>query len=569
MPQDVGRHHLCCNGCASKANTVPFGLGERYILRRLLKPGGMGYVFAADDRSLGRDVALKIPILPTDDPERSRAVERFRTEIQAIQSLHHPNINRVLDDGHSGEYYYYVMPYLCGGTLGERLAAAPRPEVRESVEWVLAIADAMTYSHAIGVVHRDLKPSNLIFDESGVLLVTDFGLALFTDDPLMTRITNEGDIIGSPFYMSPEQARGMPKWHGPSCDIYSLGVILYETITGQKPFAGNGISLINAIRAGKPRKPRSINPKIDLTLEKICLSAMALLIDDRYPTMQEFATALARYLGRPERLSGAALLVEVGPERPNIYRSGRRGIEMAKIPPGEFVMGSEADELERPPSRVRIETPFLISVNPVTQSLYEAITGSLPLSAFRGRSDRPVDTVSWSDAIRFCNLLSVLDGIEPYYSIDADGRIVLGEGTGYRLPTEAEWEYACRGGCTGSYCYGDDTNRLVEFAWYAENSGGETHEVGKLAPNFYGLHDIHGNLWEWCWDWYAPYRKARPGGGSAVVDPRGPDNGHERVLRGGCWNADSHRLRSTARNYYFPMESLWYFGFRLTRSLKS
>jgi formylglycine-generating enzyme required for sulfatase activity len=569
LPGDIGKPYRCFNGCASIADRAAFGLENRYSLRRLLEPGGMSHVFLAFDRSLGQEVALKIPILPAHELERHRAIERFRNEVQSLQSLHHPHINRILDEGQVDEYYYYVMPYLPGGTLSDRLKARPRPEIRESVEWVLAIADAMAYAHAIGVVHRDLKPSNLIFDDRGSILISDFGLAMFIDDPLRTRITHVGDVIGSPHYMSPEQARGMPQWHGPSCDIYSLGVILYEAIAGQKPFNGDANRLMSAIKAGNPKKPRAINPEIDLELQKICLKAMARLIPDRYLSMQEFAGALVHYLGRPERPAGAELLVEVGPQRPNVFLSGRRRIEMAKIPAGEFVMGSDADELERPPCVVRIGASFLIAIYPVTQVLYEAITGSLPLSAFRGRGDRPVDSVSWFDAIRFCNLLSVYDGFKPYYSIEADDRIDRGQGTGYRLPTEAEWEYACRGGGTASYCYGDDPHRLDEFAWYAENSSEETHDVGKLAPNSYGLHDVHGNLWEWCWDWSASYRKRRPTSGPAIVDPHGPDDGSERVLRGGCWNADRHWVRSSARNGYYPQEPLWFFGFRLARTLRA
>jgi formylglycine-generating enzyme required for sulfatase activity len=425
----------------------------------------------------------------------------------------------------------------------------------------------MAYSHAIGVVHRDLKPANLIFDRTGNLLVSDFGLALFVDDdPLRSRITDSGDIIGTPFYMSPEQARGMPSWHGPPCDIYSLGVILYESITGEKPFTGNRDQVRDAIKKGNPRKPQSINSQVDLELQKICLKAMSLLITERFSTMQEFANALGTYLKRQERTFGADLLVSAGPDRPSVYFSGRRRIEMAKIDPSVFVMGSYANDAEGPPGEVRIAVPYLIAVHQVTQSLYEAITGSLPLSAFRGERDRPVDSVSWYDAVQFCNLLSVSDGFTPYYAIEPGGRVSRGNGTGYRLPTEAEWECACRAGCTAKYCYGDDAARLEEFAWYERNSGDQTHAVGALMPNAFGLHDVHGNVWEWCWDWYAPYRKSRRGRGSTVDDPRGPEAGDERVLRGGCWKADSHSLRSAFRNSYCPTEPLLYFGFRLARS---
>ncbi|MFI5461343.1 MAG: bifunctional serine/threonine-protein kinase/formylglycine-generating enzyme family protein [Isosphaerales bacterium] len=562
---------LDCLHCGSRftAKDVPFGSGNRYRLRRLLKMGGMAYVFAAVDTSLSRYVALKSPILPHDVFEAARVRERFRTEIQALQAIYHPNINRVIDHGTWDEWLYYAMPYLGGGTLGERLRAADQPAMREAIEWILAVAQAMAHAHVVGVVHRDLKPSNLMFDGQGRLLVTDFGLALFIDDPDRTRITRHGDQVGSLPYMSPEQVRGMPERHGPPTDIYSLGVILYEVITGRRPFTGESYDLQTAILNGKPPKPRSLRPEIDPALQSICLKSMSRLIDDRYETMQDFADALAGYLGRPARPAGAAMLVKGGPDSSNVFLSGRHRLKMARVTEGEFVMGSELDESERPPHRIRIGSPFLLGVCPVTQALYSAIAGSPPLSLFKGRDLNPVDTVSWFDAVRFCNLLSASDGLKPYYEIRADGRIHEHGGTGYRLPTEAEWEYACRGGCASSYSYGDDAEQLGDYAWYQQNSESSTHEVGQLAPNGLGLHDMHGNVWEWCWDWYAPYPSRSAAGLSSVPDPRGPAEGSERVLRGGSWNADIHQLRSAARNSYDPKEPLWYFGFRLARSLEA
>jgi formylglycine-generating enzyme required for sulfatase activity len=551
------------------ANDVPFGSGNRYRLRRLLKMGGMAYVFAAVDASLSRYVALKSPILPHDVSEANRLRDRFRTEILALQTIYHPNINQVIDHGTWDDWLYYAMPYLGGGTLRERLTGGDKPAIRQAVEWVLTIAQAMAHAHVVGVVHRDLKPSNLMFDEQGRLLVTDFGLALFIDDPDRTRLTRKGDQLGSLPYMSPEQVRGNPERHGPPTDIYSLGVILYEVITGRRPYTGENYDIQTAILDGKPPKPRSLRPEINPALQLICLKSMARLIGDRFETMQDFADALSEYLGQPTRPPGAAMLVKEGPDPSNVFLSGRHSLKLARIPEGEFVMGSDVDDSERPPHRVRIGLPFLLGVYPVTQALYSAITGSPPLSLFQGRDRNPVDTVSWLDAVRFCNLLSAADGLKPYYEIRPDGRFCERGGTGYRLPTEAEWEYACRGGCSASYGFGDDAERLGDHAWYQRNSESRTHEVGQLSPNGFGLHDMHGNVWEWCWDWYSAYPSRSAVDGSPVLNPRGPAEGKERVLRGGSWNADIHQLRSAARNSYDPEEPLWYFGFRLARSLEN
>jgi formylglycine-generating enzyme required for sulfatase activity len=561
-----------CQGCGNPftASDVPFGSGSRYRLQRLLKTGGMAYVFAAVDTSLSQLVALKSPILSHDEFEAARMSERFRTEIQALQALYHPNINQVIDHGTWDDWLYYAMPYLGGGTLRERLKGTEKPAIREAVDWVLTVARAMAHAHVVGVVHRDLKPANLMFDGHGRLLVTDFGLALLTDDPERTRITRQGDQLGSLLYMSPEQLRGKPERHGPPTDIYSLGVVLYELIALRRPYTGESYDIIrSAILIGKPPKPRSLRPELDLALQSICLKAMSRLIDDRYETMEHFADALAEYLGRPTQAEGAAMLIKHGPEASNVYMSGRHRLVMARIPEGEFMMGSEVDESERPLHRVRISSPFLLGVYPVTQALYATITGSPPLSLFHGRDENPVETVSWLDAVRFCNLLSASDRLKPYYEIRSDGRVDERGGTGYRLPTEAEWEYACRGGSTSSFHFGDEPEKLDEYGWYQGNSKSSTRKVGQLAPNGFGLHDMHGNVWEWCWDWYAPYPWRSPGEGSSVVDPRGPAEGRERVLRGGSFSADIHQMRSAARNSYDPEEPLWYFGFRLARSLEA
>jgi formylglycine-generating enzyme required for sulfatase activity len=175
-----------------------------------------------------------------------------------------------------------------------------------------------------------------------------------------------------------------------------------------------------------------------------------------------------------------------------------------------------------------------------------------------------VDSVSWLDAVVFCNRLSEFDGLESYYSIAA-GTVKIAGGDGYRLPSEAEWEYACRAGTLTAYSFGDDLARLGGYAWFADNSGNQTHEVGLLAPNPFGLHDMHGNLWEWCWDWYSPAGHEQRGDGD--LDGGGVPEGTERVLRGGSWNADAPSLRSAARTKFTPaVFPLYYFGFRLART---
>ena len=204
------------------------------------------------------------------------------------------------------------------------------------------------------------------------------------------------------------------------------------------------------------------------------------------------------------------------------------GVIMILIPAGSFTMGDEkAPPDARPLHEVHVDS-FYIDKYEVTQRDYERVLEANP-SRWKD-PDRPVEQVRWSDAVRYCNARSRLEGLGPAYDLetwecnfDTDG---------YRLPTEAEWEYAARAGTGTRYFFGDQASKMPVFAWTKQNARGRTHPVGKKHPNPWGLYDIYGNVWEWCHDLYAPdyYKKAGP------RNPRGPTTGKTRVVRGGCWN---------------------------------
>ena len=228
------------------------------------------------------------------------------------------------------------------------------------------------------------------------------------------------------------------------------------------------------------------------------------------------------------------------------------GMKLVLIPAGEFLMGSpdsdkDARDDEKPQHRVRITRPFYLGATEVTQGQYRAVTGQSP-SHFKGSDDLPVEQVSWNDAIAFCDKLSELEKGQ------------LG-GASYRLPTEAEWEYACRAGSTTRYSFGDDAARLGEFAWYDGNSGGKTHPVGQKRPNALNLYDMHGNVWEWCQDWYdKDYYGQSPG-----ADPPGPAQAASRVDRGGSWFGNPQLARSAYRLGSDPGDRGNDLGFRAAR----
>ena len=178
---------------------------------------------------------------------------------------------------------------------------------------------------------------------------------------------------------------------------------------------------------------------------------------------------------------------------------------------------------------------------------------------FTQGEDNPVTCVSWNDAVRFCNWLSEKEGRKPSYKIKGESVTWDRNADGYRLPTEAEWEYACRAGTTTRFFAGDSEGALGGVGWYFDNSGFKTHPVGKKAPNAWDLYDMHGNVWEWCWDWHGDYPS------TAVTDPAGPVRGSYRVFRGGSWNYYARFCRSADRNYARPADRRSFVGLRLLR----
>jgi formylglycine-generating enzyme required for sulfatase activity len=223
------------------------------------------------------------------------------------------------------------------------------------------------------------------------------------------------------------------------------------------------------------------------------------------------------------------------------------------IPGGSFLMGSPTNEVDRfsdesPQMTVTFSKSFWIGKNLVTQQEYQSVIGSNP-SYFNSNPAAPVEQVSWVDATNYCALRTVQDR--------AAGKIPAG--CYYRLPTEAEWEYCCRAGTTTRFNYGDDPGytSLANHAWYSDNSGTTTHSVGLKPANAWGLFDMHGNVWEWCQDWYDAY----PGG--SVTDPQGPATGEYRVLRGGSWADPGNLARSACRIDDDPNGPFTNYGFRV------
>lgn len=222
------------------------------------------------------------------------------------------------------------------------------------------------------------------------------------------------------------------------------------------------------------------------------------------------------------------------------------GMSFRRIPAGTFEMGSTSHEPdERPVHTITITKDVFFSTHEVTQQHWKMIMGENP-SAFEG-NDLPVEQVSWFDANDFIKALNEREG-----------------GSRYRLPTEAEWEYAARAGSGGVFFFGDNSDRLSDYAWYAPNSGGQTNYAARKRPNELGLHDVHGNVWEWVQDYYSPEYYAR----SPSEDPHGPVSGEHRVIRGGGWFDIPVDLRLANRGRARPTFKSPVIGFRLVRTIE-
>jgi sulfatase modifying factor 1 len=238
------------------------------------------------------------------------------------------------------------------------------------------------------------------------------------------------------------------------------------------------------------------------------------------------------------------------------------GLTLRRIPAGTFLMGSSPQEVailldEKPQHGVKIGRPFYLGVYEVTQHEYEQIMNVNP-SKFRYSDSLPVEQVSWFDAVIFCNKLSEREGRKPYYRIEGEKLGVLG-GNGFRLPSEAEWEYACRAGTKTPFPFNANDTEIGNYAWFDGNSGKKTHPVGKKQPNRFGLHDMMGNVWEWCVDGYdVDYYKNSP-----VTDPTGPARTDLRVIRGSAWMVDAVLVRSAYRNRSRPSDRTDHIGFRV------
>jgi eukaryotic-like serine/threonine-protein kinase len=540
-------------------SSIPNQFGPYRIVQEIGQ-GGMGIVFLAEDTKLRRHVAIKF-MLPhaAANPE---AKARFLREVQSMAVLKSDHIVTVYAIDEFNGSPYFVMEYLTGLTLEAYRQTKPRFSWHQIVRIGSEVASGLSVAHAKRLIHRDIKPANLFLEKPrGRIKILDFGLVRPMDQ--VSSLTQSGTIMGTPYYMAPEQARGK-KEVDPRADLFSLGAVLYEMITERVPFEGESFSeVIYALATEIPPPIKQLRPEAPQSLSDLVDYLLAKKPEDRPISAEKVYEALVQIemglpieapIAIPWEASLQLAPIEPSAQPPVLLPSTDQhivlgdhdathvarnpfpthanvgsavttelGLQFAWIPAGEFWMGSDKTSSEKPRSRKIISHGFWMGRHPITQKQWKTVVGTTP-SYFKGE-DLPVERVSWDDCYVFLEKLRELTGMQ------------------YRLPTEAEWEYACHAGSETNYCFGDSEKKLTEYAWFRDNSSNRTRPVGTCAPNSWGLFDMHGNVWEWCEDWFGIYDTL------GEVDPvqmlKNPD--HYRVLRGGAWNSDAFQCRATNR----------------------
>ena len=549
--------------------------GGKYRIERVLGQGGFGITYLATQVMLDRQVAVKEFFFRdfnlrdgdtktvTIATEASRElVERYRKkfvkEAQTISRLDHAGIVRIYDIFAENATAYYVMEYLEGESLSqlvERRGAIPEAE---AVGYVSAVGDALQYIHAMHINHLDIKPGNIIRRRDGRVVLIDFGVSKQYDATTDQGTTTTPVGISHGYSPAEQYRQGGVQQFSPQSDVYALAATLFKLLTGVTP-----PDAMTVIDEGLPLAELQSRHVAQSVIDAIAAAMRSR--SHRTSSVAQFIAQLTRSpqpvppaIPPPIPTTGDVTIVQTRPvieQKPVLqdrtFNVGGVTFKMIAVEGGTFMMGATAEQgnmaedNEKPAHQVTLSS-FMIGETQVTQALWMAVMGSNP-SDFTGNNQRPVENVSWYDCQDFIRKLNAMTGEH------------------FRLPTEAEWEFAAHGGNRSQGYKFAGSNNVVEVAWYDYNSyllGSShpdygTHAVATKAPNELGLYDMSGNVWEWCQDWYGSYSS------DAQTNPTGPASGSYRVNRGGCWDSRARFCRVSFRCYYAPSYGLSILGLRL------
>ena len=495
---------------------------------------------------------------------------KFKKEAQRIRKLKDPHIVKVSDFFEENNTCYYVMDFIDGESLGARQKSQGHPFSEDEVLDILnQMLSALQTIHAQNIWHMDIKPGNILMDSTGHCTLIDFGASKQT--AASDGMTTSSALSYTPGYAPFEQLNGSKDDWGPWTDFYALGATMYNLLTGNNPpLDSDENSFVFPDTVSKNTKG-------------LVLWMMKLIWKDRPQSVEEIRAYLAKddeevntplepqddnktkplnsdktrpLNGTPEddsTKSGAETVygpisaeeLLVGNKNEKLFTVNGVSFKMIFVQGGTFMMGATSEQGwllgndEKPTHSVTLND-YYIGQTLVTQELWQAVMGNNP-SWFIGNNLLPVENVSWNDCQEFIRKLKSITG------------------KSFHLPTEAEWEFAARGGIKSCGYKYSGSNDIYSVAWYEGNSGNTTHPVGLKQPNELGIFDMSGNVYEWCYDWYdKEYYEVSPSD-----NPQGPSSGSNLVFRGGSWGNSARYCRVSYRGGYYPGHRSSYLGLRL------
>lgn len=520
-----------------------------YKIVRFIASGGFGCTYEAQHIMLGKRVAIKeffIENFCNRDTRTSHVsvgvgnkkalVEKLRgkfiDEARSIAQMSHQNIVTVSDVFQENGTAYYVMDYIDGESLSQIVRKRGRLPEQEALCYIKDVASALKYVHSLNRLHLDIKPANIMVGRDGHVTLIDFGVSKQYDE---INGENTSTLMGySAGYAPVEQMGNRVKTFTPATDIYALGATFYTLLSGIMP-------PLDATDRADEDTLEPLPTVISTPIRNAIKKAMNVSRNGRIQSIDDFLNLM---VDESTLVAGESPFPLNSPQKIQIKTFHANGIsfDMVRVEAGTFMMGatseqgSDAEDEEKPVHQVTLSS-YYIGKYEVTQDLWQAVMGSNP-SYFKG-SRKPVECVSWNYCQTFISKLNSLTGER------------------FRLPTEAEWEFAARGGNNSNHYKYSGSNTLDDVAWFGDNSGDTTHDVGMKSPNELGIYDMSGNVWEWCSDWYDSYNS------NAQTNPTGPSSDSVRVNRGGSWGDDARECRSSCRRWYTPDGSFNFFGLRL------